>query len=49
MSSLGGLVKPMADMASKAAKADRVKSVKLKVKLQPKDNTVTGKPNGGRG
>lgn len=33
-SGLGGLVKPVANMAQKASKAQKVKSIKLKVKFK---------------
>jgi hypothetical protein len=42
MGALGGLVKPMADVAGKAAKAGKIKSVKLKVKMA--DPKAKGKP-----
>jgi hypothetical protein len=34
MGILGGIIKPMANVAQNAAKADKVKSVKLKVKMK---------------
>lgn len=43
MSALGGIVKPMANMAQKAAKAGQVKSVKLKIKMKPGDKKPDGK------
>lgn len=33
---LGGIVKPVTDLAQKTAKAQRVKSIKLKIKFKDK-------------
>ena len=33
---LGGIGKPVGDVANKAAKAGKIKSIKLKVKFDPK-------------
>jgi hypothetical protein len=41
MSALGGLMRPVNAVAGKAAKAGKIKSVKLKVKM---DTKPTGKP-----
>lgn len=43
MSALGGITRPVTELASKALKADKVKSVKLKLKIKkdpgkPKDS-----------
>jgi hypothetical protein len=44
MSTLGGLMRPVTDMADKQAKAGRVKSVKLKVKMKPGSAKQPAKP-----
>lgn len=35
MANLGGITKPVTDVAQKAAKAGQIKSIKLKIKMKP--------------
>lgn len=47
MGNLGGIIKPMANVAQNAAKAGKVKSIKLKMKFDPKAKAVPAKKDDG--
>jgi hypothetical protein len=42
MGNLGGIVKPVANLAQKASKASQIKKISLKVKFDPKKDAKKG-------